>query len=91
MTANDDVTRLEHMRDAAQEILEFMEGETLDSFENNRLLQLAVVRLLEVIGEAANYVSVDCQRRHPELPWRGMIGMRNRLIHAYFGVDLNVI
>ena len=91
MTAIDDLTRLNHMRDAAQEILEFMEGQSKKSLESNRMLQMAVMKELEILGEAANNISAECQRQYPQLPWRQMIGMRNRLVHVYFGVDVDVI
>ena len=55
------------------------------------MLQLAVVKALEIIGEAANNVSNDCQQRYPQIPWRGMVGMRNRLVDAYFGINLDVV
>ena len=90
MTAIDDLTRLNHMRDAAQEILEFMEGQSKKSLESNRMLQMAVMKELEIIGEAANNISAECQRQYPQLPWRQMIGMRNRLVHVYFGVDVDL-
>jgi uncharacterized protein with HEPN domain len=52
---------------------------------------LAVVRALEVIGEAAKHVSPAFRRAHPEIPWRGMTGMRDKVIHGYFGVDAAVV
>lgn len=91
MTAIDDLTRIRHMRDAGREILEFMTGSSQSSFATNRMLQLAVVKDLEIIGEAANNISDECQSRHPYIPWRAMVGMRNRLVHAYFGINLDVI
>jgi uncharacterized protein with HEPN domain len=91
MTAIDDLTRLNHMRDAAKEILEFMEGQSRESLASNRMLQMAVIKELEIIGEAANNVSAECQKQYSQLPWRQTIGMRNRLVHVYFGVDVDVI
>ncbi|NEO27432.1 MAG: DUF86 domain-containing protein [Kamptonema sp. SIO4C4] len=59
--------------------------------ENNRILTLAVVKDLEIIGEAAGRITDDCRARHPQLPWLDITGMRNRLIHAYFDVNLDVV
>ena len=91
MTAIDDLTRIRHMRDASKEILEFTIGSSQSSFAENRMLQLAIVKDLEIIGEAANNVSTECQEKYPYIPWRAMVGMRNRLVHAYFGINLDVI
>jgi uncharacterized protein with HEPN domain len=91
MTTIDDLTRLRHMRDAAREILEFIQDVPRESLDSNRMLQLAIVKDLEIIGEAANNVSPECQNKYTNIPWRIMVGMRNRLVHAYFGIDLNVI
>jgi uncharacterized protein with HEPN domain len=89
--ALDNLTRLGHMRDAAREAIEFVSGRTRIDLENNRMLLLAVVKDLEIIGEAARNVTVDCRDRHPQLPWIDIISMRNRLTHAYFGIDLNIV
>lgn len=62
-----------------------------ESLNTERMLTLSLVRLLEIIGEAASRVSKEKQERIPEIPWRQMIGMRNRLIHAYFDIDLDFI
>ena len=91
MTAIDDLTRLQHMRDAVQEVLKFTQESTRESLASNRILQLAVIKDLEIIGEAANNVSLECQSKYTNVPWRAMVGMRNRLVHAYFGVDLDVV
>ena len=91
MTAIDDLTRIRHMRDAAQEIIEFATESSRASLAANRMLQLAIVKDLEIIGEAANNVSAKSQEKYAYIPWRGMVGMRNRLVHAYFGIDLDVV
>ncbi|MBC6454894.1 MAG: DUF86 domain-containing protein [Hormoscilla sp. SP5CHS1] len=91
MTARDNFTRLGHMRDAASQALQFMSGETRESLESNEMLQLAVVKALEIIGEAAKNVSIDCQQRYDRIPWEEMIGMRNRLVDAYFGINFDVV
>ena len=55
------------------------------------MLSLALVRLIEIMGEAANHVSEPCQVKYYKIPWRQIIGMRNRIIHAYFDIDLDII
>jgi uncharacterized protein with HEPN domain len=91
MTAIDDLSRLHHMHDATKEILTFLHNQTKDNFADNRMLQLAVIKDLEIIGEAANKVSVDTKSKYPKIPWRQMVGMRNRLIHAYFGINIEIV
>lgn len=91
MTFVDDLTRLRHMKDAAEEILDFMVDKTKEDLARERMLTLAVVKDLEIIGEAASKISDDCRDRHPTLPWKEMIGMRNRLVHAYYGINFNII
>jgi uncharacterized protein with HEPN domain len=55
------------------------------------MLQFALVRAIEIIGEAAGRVSEDVQKANPEIPWRESVGIRNRLVHAYFDVDLGIL
>ena len=66
-------------------------GKTPDDLGRERMFELALVRLVEIIGEAASRVSQAGQAKYPEIPWREVIGMRNRLIHGYDSVDLNVL
>ncbi len=73
---------------AARAAIRFLEGLTWEAFEQSELHQNAVMRPLEIIGEAARRVSRDTQDAHPEIPWDQMIGMRNRLIHECFRVNL---
>ena len=87
----DDDTRMQHIHEAAREALELMGDASRNDLDSDRKLSLAVVRLLEIIGEAANGVSSEYQQAHPDLPWAGMISMRNRLIHGYFDVNLDVV
>jgi uncharacterized protein with HEPN domain len=79
------------MLDAVKEILEFTKDKTRVDLNNNRMLSHAIVRLLEIIGEAAVDLSDEFQKAHTELPTKQMIGMRNRLIHGYFDVDLDIV
>ena len=89
MSVNNDQIRVKHIQDAIDEIIAFVDGETKDSFLKDRKLQLAIIRLIEIIGEAATRLSVPFKQKHETVPWQAIIGMRNRLIHAYFDVDLD--
>lgn len=89
--AKDDLTRILHIFDACTEIIHFTENSTRKQFDNNRMLQLAIVHLLEIIGEAANSISKELQQKYASVPWKSLVGMRNRLIHGYFAIDLNIV
>ena len=91
MKKKDDLTRLKHIRDSIKEALFFVNNRTRQDLDNDRMLSLALVRLIEIIGEAANNVSDSCQAEYPKIPWRQIIGMRNRIVHAYFDVDLDIV
>lgn len=91
MSHREDGTRLRHMLDAAQKAVAFLRGKNREDLDSDEQLALAVVRLLEIVGEAANQVSVPFQTAHPELPWPALRGTRNRLIHGYFDVDYEVV
>jgi uncharacterized protein with HEPN domain len=91
MSRHDDITYLRHMRDHAREAMEFSAGRTRSSLDTERTLVLALTRLVEIIGEAASRVSTPFRDAHPEIRWRAAIGMRNRLIHGYDRVDLDVL
>ena len=69
--------------DAARTILQFTSDLNMDQYLKDRKLQLAVERLIEIIGEAANRVSTDFQQNHPERPWRKIVGQRNVIAHEY--------
>lgn len=90
MPGNDHV-RFRHMLDAAKEAMKLAEGKTRKDIENERLLNLSLVRLIEVVGEAANRVSADGQSRYPKIPWPAIIGMRNRMIHGYDNIDYDIL
>ena len=82
---------LKDILDAIASIEEFTSGMDFEDFLKDRKTQFAVVRALEIIGEAAKAIPEDFKKEHPEVPWREMAGMRDKLIHAYFGVDLRVV
>ncbi len=91
MAKIDDLTRLKHIEQSATEAISFVAHRIREDLEKERMLSLALVRLIEIIGEAANNISVARQSQYPEIPWRRMIGMRNRLVHAYFEIDLDIV
>ena len=78
---------LEDMRDAALKILSYTSGMNFNDFTNDDKTIDAVVRNFEIIGEAANRVPEDFKSDHPEIEWRRMTGLRNRIIHEYFGIN----
>lgn len=79
------------MMEAVDAALEFTDGLDFAAFRQNREKLFAVVRALEVLGEAANRVPVEVRERHPRIPWREMIATRNKVFHEYFGVDSEVV
>ena len=85
----DDRLRLQHMLDAGREAVRFIHGKTRGDLDRDRVLALALVKLLEIVGEAAARVTAEGQRTYPDVPWRDIVAMRNRLIHGYFDVDLD--
>jgi len=86
-----DAVYLKHILEAIEQIEIYIANLSEEQFRNNRLVQDGVVRQLEIIGEASRYLSSECRDNHPEIPWRQMIGMRNRVIHAYFDVNLTIV
>lgn len=79
---------LSDMRDAIHAAREFSRGVTFEEFRNNREKQFAIIHALEIIGEAAKGVPASVRDDYPDVPWRDIAGMRDRLIHGYFSVNL---
>lgn len=86
-----DTVRLHHMFDATREALSFVEGKARGDLDADRMLTLALVKAIEIIGEAANQVSPKGQDECPDIPWREIVTMRNRLVHAYFDINLDIV
>ena len=91
MSQHDVAVCLRQMRDHAREAIALTSGKTKKDLDADRVLNLALVRLLEVIGEAANRVPPEERARYPQIPWPQIIGLRNRLIHGYDQVDLDIV
>ena len=87
----DDSVYLHHILDAIRRIEKYARGISEERFLANDLLQDAVVRQLEVIGEAARNLSPEFQTRHPEIPWNQITGLRNRIGHDYANVDTQIV
>jgi uncharacterized protein with HEPN domain len=87
----EDEERLRHMLDAAREALSFAEGRTRADLDRDRLLELGLVKEIEIIGEAAIGVTDAVRASLPQIPWLDIIGMRHRLVHAYFDINLDVL
>ena len=91
MTRRDDVVSLVDMLNHAREAVELLGDVGPDDLERDRVTQLALRKLVEVVGEAANRVSPATRQRHPEIPWPQIIGVRNRLVHGYDVVNLAIL
>lgn len=91
MSNDKDIVRLRHMLDASQKLAEFTRNCERKDFDKDEKLALAVVRLLEIVGEAAKNISDKCRRKYPAIPWRQIAGIRDRLIHGYFDIDFDII
>ncbi|MCE5323550.1 DUF86 domain-containing protein [bacterium] len=91
MLSNDDRVRLMHMLDATIKATKLATGKTKVDLETDEVMSLAIVRLLEIIGEAAKSVSEDVRDSWSSIPWKQIAGTRDRLIHGYFNVDLDIV
>ncbi len=87
---NDDGYLLD-MLVAARKAVRFSSGLSCERFSQSDLHQSAVLKVLEIIGEAASRVSDDTKTAHPDVPWPEIVGLRNRIVHAYFEIDLGVV
>lgn len=91
MIQKSDLIRLQHMLDASLKAMAFIEGKNKSDLDDDDLLVFALVKAIEIVGEAAGKVSKEYQANHPEIHWSAMISMRNRLVHAYFDINKKIL
>jgi uncharacterized protein with HEPN domain len=86
-----DRQRLLHILESIAEIENYISGANFDIFVQNSMMRFATVKQIEIIGEAANYITEETKARFTEIQWRQIIGLRHILVHEYFGIDNNLI
>jgi len=91
MARHSSEVRLRHMLDHAREAVDLAREKTRTELSSTRLLQLGLMRLVEIIGEAAARVPTEERAQYPSIPWEDVVGMRNKLIHGYDTVDLDIL
>lgn len=91
MTQHDDSLYLTHMLESAQKALLFVKDKTRADYDADEVLRLALVHLIQTIGEAARNISKTFQDEHPEIAWKPIMGIRHRIVHNYADVDDQVI
>ena len=91
MPSREDEVRLRHMLDYGREAIALLEGKMRHDLDGERLLQLGLIRLIEVIGEAAGRVTKDIRTHYAQIPWAQITSTRNRLIHGYDFVDFDIL
>ena len=87
----DDAAYLLDMLVAARDAVAFAEGMSYAEFVRDQRTQLSIVKSVEIVGEAAASLSEDTRNAHPEIPWPDIVGMRNRLVHVYFDIDMRLV
>ena len=88
---NSDLVRLRHILDAAREAVAFCHTRSRQDLDTDRMFYHCLIRLLEVVGEAARAVSRSFRDAHPDIAWRRMVGMRDRLSHGYFDINRDIL
>ena len=91
MSERGDLAFINHILDSINAVIEFSAGIKEDELISNRLRRSAIIREIEVIGEAAKNLSLDLKNIYNNISWKEIIGSRDRIIHQYFGVDLDII
>ena len=86
-----DKSRLEHILQAIERIRRYTKGKTFDDFIADDMMYYAIVKNIEIIGEASNMLTEEFRNAHPDTPWKLVNGMRNYIVHEYFQVDNNVV
>lgn len=91
MSRRDDTVPMRHMLDHAREIVDMLHGRTRQDLDTDRMFQLALTRLVEIIGEAASRVTAAGRDQYREIPWPEIVGTRNRIVHEYDAVNYDVV
>ena len=91
MTKRDNIVRVRHMLDAAEKAVIYISQTSRDRFDDDEMRQLALVRLIEVVGEASKQTTPEFRETHPEIEWQKIGGMRDRLIHGYDTINLDIL
>ena len=86
-----DKIRANHILDATEQLIKLSEDKSFEDFKSEIAFQLAAIKLLEIVGEASNHISQSTKTNFPDIPWKQLVGLRNILVHEYFGVDLFTI
>lgn len=87
----DDLAYIEHIKEAISKIIKYTQNLTREEFEENSMVQDAVIRNIEIIGEATKNISSEMTFSYDNIPWKEMAGMRDKLIHDYMGVEIDVV
>jgi uncharacterized protein with HEPN domain len=91
MSRRDDTVPMRHMLDHAREVVAMLRGRTRRDLDTDRMLQLALLHLIEIIGEAAKRVTPSGYERYPDIPWLKVIGTRNRIVHGYDAINYDIL
>jgi uncharacterized protein with HEPN domain len=91
MSRRDSEVALRQMFDHAREAMILSKGKSAQELVDDRVLSLAIVRLMEIVGEAANRIPQEQRSKYPEIPWTQIISLRNRLIHGYDAIDYEIL
>lgn len=86
-----DKERLNHIIESIDNIFEFIENKSFEEYEKDKVLQYAIIKNLEIIGEASYFLTKDIKNKHKNIPWNEMIGMRHILVHGYYQIKNEII
>ncbi len=87
----DSIIFISHIIESINLIEEFSKGLTKEKLADNKLKQSAIIRQIEIIGEAAKNLPKEFTEKHQDIPWKDIVGMRDKIIHQYFDIDINIV